>query len=95
MNAETRSCDPTVPVIVAGDEGQLEVPPGIIQTTPVEAAWAGTERDAAANTVPTRSRIDVKTIANLFKNIPVECSTFAKTVCLSFAEIGSNNTAVG
>jgi len=37
-NTETRSCDPTVPVIDAGDDGQLEVPLGIIQTTPAGAA---------------------------------------------------------
>ena len=35
---KTRSCDPTVPVIDAGDEGQLEAPLAIIQTTPVDAA---------------------------------------------------------
>ena len=37
-NTETRSCDPAVPVIDAGDDGQLEVPLGIIQTTPAGAA---------------------------------------------------------
>jgi hypothetical protein len=38
MNTEMRTCDPTVPVIDAGLEGQEEALLGITQTTPEEEA---------------------------------------------------------
>lgn len=77
MNTDTRSCDPTVPVIAAGLEGQDVEPSGTIQTTPDEEACAGTERLAAATIDTTRSRIDVRTIGFLFKKfaLPVDWLT--------------------
>lgn len=67
MNIDTRSCEPTDPVIVAGAEEQPESPSGRMQTTPEEAACAGVESAAAANTVPINNRIDVKATGVFFK----------------------------
>lgn len=67
IKIETRSWDPTVPVIRAGLDGQDVEPLGMMQTTPDGKACAGTDRDAAAITDTKRSRIDVRTTGFRFK----------------------------
>ena len=85
INTETRSWVPTVPVIDAGLDGQEDAPAGIMQMTPVEAACAGAEFEAANKIVPISRKIDAETIVIFFKNYTRILVLLEKAVGLRFA----------
>lgn len=71
MKTETRSCVPTVPVMLAGLEGHEVAPEAIMHTVPVNCPRTGVA-PGITNSAPKSSRRETKNslVFKIFSNIP-------------------------